>query len=373
MKVLVTGSNGFIGKHLVDALRHLNGTEVIGYDLGNTEAELRAALAQADAVFHLAGVNRPKDASEFHTGNASLTEQVCSIIREIGRSPLIVLSSSTQAELDNPYGASKREAESTVERYAAEANAPAVVFRLTNVFGKWCRPNYNSVVATFCNNIANDLPITISNAAHELELVYVDEVVAAFLSTLADPPESGKAVRRTASPTFRITLGDLAATIRAFRESRVNLRVPNFSDGLVKRLYPTYLSYLPKDGFGYGLDIKTDPRGSLAEFVKSEPAGQIFVSRTKPGITRGNHYHHTKTEKFLVVEGDAVIRFRSIHGDEVIEYPVRGDEYRVVDIPPGYTHSITNVGTGEMVVLFWSCEPFDPQHPDTYFEEVVSA
>jgi UDP-2-acetamido-2,6-beta-L-arabino-hexul-4-ose reductase len=373
MKVLVTGGAGFIGKHVVEALRRLENTEVLEYDLGNSEADLRASLAVADAIFHLAGVNRPKDVSEFQTGNAGLTEQICSILGELDRSPLLVLSSSTQAELDNPYGASKREAEGAVECYAFEANAAAVIFRLTNVFGKWCRPNYNSVVATFCNNVANDLPIEISDPARELELVYIDEVVAAFLDVLGTPPAPGAADRRTANPTFRTTLGGLAATIRGFRESRVNLRVPDFSDGLVKRLYPTYLSYLPKDEFDYGLDIKTDPRGSLAEFVKSDSAGQIFVSRTKPGITRGNHYHHTKTEKFLVLEGSAVIRFRSIRGDEVLEYPVRGDEYRVVDIPPGYTHSITNVGGGEMVVLFWSCEPFDPQHPDTFFEEVVRA
>lgn len=373
MRVLVTGSNGFIGKHVVDALQRLPDTEVFGYDLESSEEDLRSALATADAVFHLAGVNRPRDVSEFQAGNAGLTEQVCSILQDLGRAPIFVLSSSTQAELANPYGDSKREAEGIVDRYAAEAMAPAVVFRLTNVFGKWCRPNYNSVVATFCYNIAHDLPITVSDPSHEVELVYIDEVVAAFLGTLAEPPARGVMDRRTAGTTFRITLEDLAATIRGFRDSRENLRVPDFSNGLVKRLYATYLSYLPKCEFGYCLDIKTDPRGSLAEFVKSESAGQIFVSRTKPGITRGNHYHNTKTEKFLVVDGSAVIRFRSIHGDEVIEYSVCGDEYRVLDIPPGYTHSISNVGDSEMVVLFWSCEPFDPEHPDTYFEEVVRA
>jgi UDP-2-acetamido-2,6-beta-L-arabino-hexul-4-ose reductase len=373
VKVLVTGSEGFIGRHIVEALTRRPDSEAMGFDVGNTEADLERFLETADAVFHLAGVNRPREVTEFKTGNAGLTERICNTLRRLSRQPLFVLSSSTQAALDNPYGASKREAEEIVERYARETNASAVIFRLTNVFGKWCRPNYNSVVATFCHNIANGLPITINDSEREMELVYIDEVVSAFLGTLDEPPAPGSAEMRTAGPTFRIRLGELAEMIEGFRQSRVNLHVPDFSNGLVRRLYPTFLSYYPADGFGYDLDIKSDPRGSLAEFIKSETAGQIFVSRTKPGITRGNHYHHTKTEKFLVLEGSAVIRFRSIRGEDVIEYPVQGHEYRVLDIPPGYTHSITNVGNTELVVLFWSSEPFNPDNPDTWFEEVVRA
>jgi UDP-2-acetamido-2,6-beta-L-arabino-hexul-4-ose reductase len=370
MRVLVTGSHGFIGRHLMEALARREGTEAIGYDHGSSDEELQAALASVDAVFHVAGVNRPKDVSEFAEGNAGLTQCLCDRLVALGRKPLFVLSSSTQADMDNPYGKSKRDAEEVVQRYARTANAPAVVFRLTNVFGKWSRPNYNSVVSTFCHNIANDLPITVSDPAKGLDLVYIDDVVAAFLGTLDNPPAPGTAETRAAEPWSHVTLGGLAALIQSFRDSRTTLVVPDFSDPFAKKLYATYLSYLPADAFAYPLDIRTDPRGSLAEFVKAGPFGQLFVSRTKPGITRGNHYHHTKTEKFLVVEGEGLIRFRQIDGEDVAEYRVKGEEYRVVDIPPGYTHSITNVGDGEMVVLFWASEVFDPATPDTLFLEV---
>jgi UDP-2-acetamido-2,6-beta-L-arabino-hexul-4-ose reductase len=370
VRVLVTGSAGFIGRHLLEALGRREDTEVIGIDIDARPGELEDALSTCDAVFHLAGVNRPKDASEFAAGNAGLTEEITRRLRELGRAPLFVLSSSTQAELDNPYGQSKRQAEVVVERYAAEAGAPAVVFRLTNVFGKWARPNYNSAVATFCHNIARDLPVQISDPANVVNLVYIDDVVAAFLNTLEQPPAAGTCERREAGPWHTIALGPLVEMIRGFRASRDTLQVPDFSDPFTKKLYATYLSYLPEDGFAYGLDIKSDPRGSLAEFVKAPPFGQVFVSRTKPGITRGNHYHHTKTEKFLVVQGEGLIRFRRIDGTDVLEYRVRGEEYRVVDIPPGYTHSITNVGEDEMVTLFWSSEVFDPATPDTVFLEV---
>lgn len=370
MRVLVTGSMGFIGKHLMEALGRKEGAEAVGIDVHSTPEELEAALASCDAVFHLAGVNRPKDPSEFESGNAGLTRDVCARLAQMGRKPLVVLSSSTQAEQDNPYGLSKRQAEEEVCGYAKGVHAPAVVFRLTNVFGKWCRPNYNSAVATFCHNIANDLPVTVSDPKNVVHLVYIDDVVQAFLDALAEPPEAGICDYRDVGPWHSVTLSDLVEMIRSFQESRTSLRVPDFSDPFVKKLYPTYLSYLPEDQFAYGLDIKTDPRGSLAEFVKSPPFGQVFVSRTKPGITRGNHYHHTKTEKFLVVEGEGLIRFRKIDGTEILEYPVKGEEYRVVDIPPGYTHSITNTGEGVMVTLFWSSEIFDPTNPETYFLEV---
>jgi UDP-2-acetamido-2,6-beta-L-arabino-hexul-4-ose reductase len=370
MRVLVTGSSGFIGRHLMEMLSRREGTEAIGYDQGSSDQELEAALASADAVFHVAGVNRPKDVSEFAEGNTGLTQRLCDRLAALGRRPLFVLSSSTQAELDNPYGQSKLQAEEAVRQYAKTAGAPAVVFRLTNVFGKWSRPNYNSVVSTFCHNIANGLPITVADPGKELDLVYIDDVVSAFLATLDTPPAPGTAETRDARPWSRVTLGGLAALIQSFRDSRETLAVPDFSDPFARKLYATYLSYLPSDQFAYPLDIRTDPRGSLAEFVKAGPFGQLFVSRTKPGITRGNHYHHTKTEKFLVVEGEGLIRFRQIAGEEVVEYRVKGEEYRVVDIPPGYTHSITNVGEGEMVVLFWASEVFNPAQPDTVFLEV---
>jgi len=382
MNILVTGSNGFIGRNLVAWLGRLPEVRVLEFDQENTLDELGALLAQADIVYHLAGVNRPQTEAEFTTGNVDLTAQVCDGLLALGRATPIVLSSSIQAALDNPYGVSKRQAEAVVADYAARSGAHVVIYRLRNVFGKWCRPNYNSVVATFCHSIAHDLPITVSDPARELELVHVDDVVKAFMTEIRSQ-ESGvrdqpSAVGRQSSavsyqevaPSFRVTLGRLAELIQSFRESRQTLRVPDLSDPFMHKLYGAFLSYLEPDDFAYDLTKRTDPRGSLAEFVKSDPFGQLFVSRTKPGITRGNHYHHTKTEKFLVVEGEAIIRFRHIQGEDVIEYRVRGEDFQVVDIPTGYTHSIENTGASELVTLFWASEIFDPAQPDTIYEEV---
>jgi len=497
--VLVTGSLGFIGKHLMEALGRRPGVTAIGYDLGTPPEVLEQALREADVIYHLAGVNRPQNTEEFQTGNAGFTEALCSKLLTLRglapftpapssplpapRSlPLLVLSSSIQAEVDNPYGQSKRQAEQAVETYAlraAELSSPvslsaggegwgevespapgpapsvlhppssavplplaldggssklgvepspspaprSIIFRLPNVFGKWCRPNYNSVTATFCHNLAHDLPITISDPAKELELVYIDDVITAFLAvldqhlTLPAPrsPLPAPCSYLSIPRSFRVTLGDLAARIRSFRDSRNTLVMPSFADDFTRCLYATYLSYLDGPDFAYSLDLKTDNRGCLAEFMKSAAFGQIFVSRTKPGITRGNHYHHTKTEKFLVLEGDALIRFRPILSQEqgvqraepgasstgpapaspsplpstleigssalevrgspaasgsasspLIQHRVSGPDFRVVDIPPGYTHSIENIGTTELVTLFWASEIFDPTHPDTY-------
>jgi UDP-2-acetamido-2,6-beta-L-arabino-hexul-4-ose reductase len=368
MNILITGSKGFVGRNLMAALKRREGLTLYEYDLGSEAGELEDGLKPADVIFHLAGVNRPQTEEEFHEGNTGSTEEICRRLRELGRAPKFVLSSSIQAELDNPYGMSKRNAEDVLRRFAEDTGAECVVYRFKNLFGKWCRPNYNSVTATFCHNIANGLPIQISNPANEIELSHIDDVVDAFLSELS----SGESGFRFAPSLVSkcITLGELAQKILSFRDLRDGLVLPNFSQAFDKALYGTYLSYLKDNEFSYGLDIKTDNRGSLAEFIKSPAMGQIFVSRTNPGITRGDHYHHTKTEKFLVVEGDAVIRFRHIERNEILEYQVGGDEYQVVDIPPGYTHSIENVGTGVLVTLFWASEPFDPGKPDTYFEKV---
>jgi UDP-2-acetamido-2,6-beta-L-arabino-hexul-4-ose reductase len=246
-----------------------------------------------------------------------------------------------------------------------------VVFRFKNLFGKWGRPNYNSVTATFCHNIANDLPIQISDPAHAIDLTHIDDVIAAFIAELA-PTRNGFRFAPPL-PSRHISLGELADKIQRFRKMRINLALPDFKNPFDRALYGTYLTYLNTQEFGYGLEIKSDPRGSLAEFLKSPEMGQIFVSRTKPGITRGDHYHHTKTEKFLVLQGTAVIRFRHITKKEILEYHVRGEDYRVVDIPPGYTHHIENIGQDELVTLFWASEPFNPNQPDTYFESVLSA
>jgi UDP-2-acetamido-2,6-beta-L-arabino-hexul-4-ose reductase len=365
-KVLVTGSNGFIGKNLLEALGWRNDVEIMAFDQDSDVSALDDYLARADIVFHLAGVNRPERTEEFEEGNAGLTRDILARLERLKRAPLFVLSSSTQASLDNPYGISKRRAEEAVESFAAASGATVRILRLPNVFGKWCRPNYNSVVATFCHNIAHGLPITISDPARELELVYIDDVIRTFVSLMDESGENSTPPRVSVSPTYPVTLGGLVATIQQFRESRKTLRLPDFSDRLTRCLYATYLSYLPEGDFAYGLELKTDARGALAEFVKSDHCGQIFVSRTKPGITRGNHYHHTKTEKFLIVQGEGVIRFRHILGDDVLSYRISGEEFRVVDIPPGYTHSIENVGTSEMVVLFWASEVFNPSTPDTH-------
>lgn len=368
--VLVTGAAGFIGRNLLEALRRQPDVLVRDYDVQNSAADLERFLRHADVVFHLAGVNRPTDQSEYAAGNGGFTERLCELLSGLGRRPKIVFSSSIRAESATAYGASKRAAEAALERFAAEAHAAVALYRLPNVFGKWCRPNYNSVVATFCHCIARDLPIQISDPSRELELVYIDDVVAAFLGELPESPPG--ACFRKVPVRHRLTLGDLAQRLRGFRASRQTLVLPDLSDALSRKLYATFLSHLPEDGFGYALDRKTDARGDLAEFVKSAAGGQIFVSRTKPGITRGNHYHHTKAEKFLVLEGDALIRLRHLERREIIEYPVSGAEWKVVDIPPGYTHSIENIGHRELVVLFWASEVFEPQRPDTYFLPVAA-
>ncbi len=369
-RILITGARGFIGRNLAEHLTRMKDLQVLRYDVENQEPELEAWLGQADILFHLAGVNRPQNVEEFETGNAGFTGRICEMLRRLRRTPKIVMSSSIQAELDNPYGVSKRRAEEVLKGFARETGAPVSIYRLKNVFGKWCRPNYNSVTATFCHNIAHDLPITISDPGREVELIYIDDVVEQFLAELRDPVGPASCFAADVILSTRITLGDLAGRVQVFHEMNSNLLVPDFSVRFNQCLYATYLSYVEADGREYGLTIKSDQRGSLAEFIKSRQFGQIFLSRTHPGVTRGNHYHHTKAEKFFVIAGEGVIRMRQIHSSDVVEYRIRGEDYRVVDIPPGYTHNITNVGSGEMITLFWASEPFDPDRPDTYFLDV---
>lgn len=370
MNVVVTGARGFVGRNLSVALQSCEGVRVTEFDLGDDPHELDAALAQANVVFHLAGVNRPQTEAEFAEGNARFTEQVCESLARSSSRAKVVLTSSIQVELENAYGKSKLAAETALRNYAEATGAPAVVYRLRNLFGKWCKPNYNSVTATFCHNIAHELPISISDRSRVLSLTYVDDVIASFLAELTPPSESGFRFAPDL-PATDISLGELADLVLSFREHRQTLRVPDFTSRFVRALYATYLSYLEPPDFAYALTKRSDPRGSLAEFVKQPSFGQIFVSRTKPGITRGNHFHHLKTEKFLVVEGQAVVRFRHVQGNEVQEFPVDGDEYRVIDIPPGYTHSIENVGQGTLVTLFWASEIFDPSAPDTHGAPVL--
>jgi UDP-2-acetamido-2,6-beta-L-arabino-hexul-4-ose reductase len=370
MKILVTGAKGFIGKNLLVALQRKPDGDIVAYDLDSPKSTLSEALAETDIIYHLAGVNRPQRIEEFKEGNFDLTRQICDELLRIGRAPAFVLSSSTQALLDNPYGCSKCQAEMVVSDYANKSGASVFIFRLPGVFGKWCRPHYNSVVATFCHNITRGLPISISDTEREVELVYIDDVVRAFSSCAEGRVPVSDDGFSFVEPSYRISLGVLAETLRSFSDSRVSLEMPDLSTSRNRALYATYLSYLPPDSFAYSLTQRADPRGELAELMKSQHVGQIFVSRTRPGITRGNHYHDTKVEKFMVLEGDAVIRFRHVLGGEVIEYPVSGHEFRVVDIPPGYTHSIENVGRSDMIVLFWAGEIFNPGTPDTFGLEV---
>jgi UDP-2-acetamido-2,6-beta-L-arabino-hexul-4-ose reductase len=364
-EILITGGRGFLGRNLVDHLRERKALNVRIADREDPPKRFEEKLLKADVIFHLAGVNRPKEPVEFERVNTLLTEKMSRLLKQGGRSPKIIFTSSIQAALDNPYGKSKLKAEQVLHEFGGETGACIRIYRLTNLFGKWCRPNYNSVTATFCHNIAKDLPIEVSDPFREIELSYVDDVVKAFLTEIdgnthgVDPSVD--------IPKYTIQLGDLAGRIQEFHEMRETLTLPDFSDRLNRALYATYLSYVPSKAREYQLKIKSDGRGSLAEFVKGKHFGQVFISRTKPGATRGNHYHHTKTEKFLVVEGKGLIRMRLVEGSEVDEYSVTGDEFQVIDIPPGFTHSITNVGTDEMVTLFWSSEIFDPNRSDTFF------
>lgn len=361
-KVLITGGGGFLGRNLAAHLRARNDCEIFPVERQEISASLQEWLSVADVVFHLGGIYRSTDPREFDRENVRFTEQICQLMIQARRAPKVVFESTVQADADNPYGISKREAERILRAFGAFTGAAIQIYRLKGLFGKWCPPNHNSVTATFCHNIAHDLPIVISDPAIEIDLNYVDDVMSAFLAELEAESRGPREIATT-----HIRLDDLAGRIQAFHEADTTLRLPDFADPFNRALYATYLSYVPPCARRYALTGKSDGRGCLAEFIKSDHSGQIFVSRTKPGVTRGNHYHHTKTEKFLVVEGEGSIRMRAIEGGAVQEYAVNGREYQVVDIPPGLTHSITNVGEGDLVTLFWASEVFNPDSPDTYF------
>ena len=363
-RALVTGAAGFIGRRVVDLLKR-EGHEVSTFEVNDSPSLLGERVSEAEVIFHFAGSNRPPDPSEFERVNSDLTKQLCAIASRSSSKPVVVLASSIQVLLDNPYGVSKRHAEQALERFAKKGGR-AVIFRLPNVFGPGCRPHYNSVVATFAYNVVHALPLDIHDPSRELSLVYVHDVATAMLGVIHDPPVAGRAERREVFPVAQITLEHLAQTLKGYRDGRKTAVTPSVSDEFGRKLYATYLSHLEPGEFAYDLMTRSDERGELAEFLKSAGCGQLFISRTRPGATRGNHYHHTKTEKFLVVEGQGVIRFRRVDDtQQVIEYPVKGTDFRVVDIPPDYTHSIENTGSGELVVLFWASEIFNPDAPDT--------
>ena len=365
MKVLVTGANGFIGKNLCLHLLEQE-HEVLKYDL-DTQVALSELVEACDFVMHLAGVNRPQKEEEFTSGNADLTKELLTLLKESNRKIPILLSSSIQAERDNPYGISKRQAEEYVKEYGRETGAPIYIYRLENAFGKWCKPNYNSVIATFCHNIARDLPIEIHDENTEITFVYIDDIVKEFISCLT---KEGSFEILHVTPTYKVSLGTLASLLKSFKESRNTLELPYLKDGFEKKLYSTYLSYLPEDQFSYPLNSHVDMRGSFTEFIRSKDRGQVSVNIQHPGIIKGNHYHHTKNEKFLVVAGQGIIRFRKLGEETIIEYPVSCEKLEVIDIPVGYTHDIINTGTTDMVTIMWANEEFDAENPDTYYEEV---
>ena len=368
--VLVTGAEGFLGRNLCVTLARITELTVLKFDVLNTQEELADFVKRADLVFHLAGVNRPSNPEAFKTGNADFTAGLLALLRASGRRVPVLLSSSTQAASENPYGASKRMAEEALFAYGQETGADVYVYRLPNVFGKWCRPNYNSAVATWCYNITHDLPIQVRDPQAALTLVYVDDVVDEFLTAIngqANRLESGYYAVPT---TYTRTLGHITELLCSFKESRANLHVPCQADEFSKKLYATFLSYLPSDQFGYELKMIMDVRGSFTEMLKTPGYGQVSVNVSKPGITKGNHWHHTKVEKFLVVSGQGVIRFRNLNDSTVLEYVVSGEKLLVVDISPGYTHNIENVGSTDLVTIMWASEPFDPNKPDTFFEKV---
>lgn len=367
---MVTGSRGFIGKNLISALSRIDDVELFTFNRDDSFDVLRSALKEVDVVFHLAGVNRPANIEDFKTGNTELTRTIVSFLSELRKNTTIVLASSSQAVLDNPYGTSKREAEDIVIDYGKTTKTPVYIYRLTNVFGKWSKPNYNSVVATFCHNVSHGLDITVSDPKKPIELVYIDDVIKSFLDILNNTVQPVNDYFMSVGPTYNVTLGELSDKIYRLRDMRNTLVVPDLSDDFMKCLYATYLSYHERDEFSYGLALKTDYRGSLVELFKSNHFGQIFFSSSKPGIIRGNHYHTTKTEKFCVVRGKAVIRFRHILEDQVFSYSVSGEKPVIVDIPPGYTHSIENTSEEDLIVLFWADQIFDPNNPDTFYEEV---
>jgi len=386
MNVLITGANGFLGKNLQLHLAERKDVKMVFITRGDGVAKLLALLQEVDFVFHLAGVNRPQDLAEFVSGNACLTQALCDGIAGIaattGKKVPVLYTSSTQSVLNNPYGQSKLAAEEALFALQREQGVPVHVFRLPNVFGKWCKPNYNSAVATFCHNIARGLPIQVNDPTAILTLVYVDDVVErcvglmdghsdmngfsqALLGTEDDLALNAREFAEV-KPHYTTTVGEVVEMILTFKHSRQTLMTARVGSGLIRALYVTYLSYLPVEAFAYTVPTYSDSRGTFAEILKTPDSGQFSYFTAHPGITRGGHYHHSKTEKFLVIKGQARFKFRHMHTGETHELVTSGDKAEVVETVPGWTHDITNIGQDEIVVMLWANEVFDRQRPDTY-------
>lgn len=370
MKVLVTGADGFIGKNLLARFAEMADIEALCFSRQNTKQELPELIAAADAIIHLAGINRPLSLEEFVTGNTGLTTTLSQILTDTQCTIPVLFTSSTQASLDNPYGSSKRAAEDALRHYAEQTGANVYIYRLPNVFGKWCKPNYNSAVATFCHNIANGLPINIHDPNTSLTLVHIDDVIHDFIQVLQHTPAIEQKAFRAVTPEYQITVGELAQQIEDFRNSRNTLLTPKVGTGLLRALYSTYVSYLPTTDFAYSVPKYGDQRGVFVEMLKTPDTGQFSFFTAHPGITRGGHYHHTKTEKFLVIKGKARFGFRHILTDETFSLETDGDNPQIVETIPGWAHDITNIGTDEMVVMLWANEIFDREYPDTYAHQV---
>jgi len=371
MKVLITGANGFVGKNLQLHLAERKDVQVLCFTRDDGITQLSAMLQDVDFVFHLAGINRPQDPNEFTTGNVDLTQALCQAVGTVavsaGKRVPIVYTSSTQAERDNPYGQSKRGAEEALLAVARNHQVPVHIFRLPNVFGKWCKPNYNSAVATFCHNIARDLPIKVNDPAAPVTLVYVDDVIERFVQLMDGADAAVDAAGfACVAPQYTTTVGELARMIQVFKVSRVTLLTDRVGAGLVRALYSTYVSYLPPELFAYSVPQYGDPRGVFAEMLKTPDCGQFSYFTAHPGITRGGHYHHSKTEKFLVIKGQARFKFRHMQTGQKHELLTSGDKAEVVETVPGWTHDITNIGSDEMVVMLWANEVFDRARPDTF-------
>ena len=383
MKILVTGAKGFIGKNLIAQLHNIQSGKarnygltsadnltVFEYDIDSDPAELEIYCKNADFVFNLAGVNRPKDLTEFMKGNFGFASTLLDTLKKYQNTCPVMISSSIQAALHNPYGESKRAGEELMESYSQETGAKVLIYRFPNVFGKWCRPNYNSAIATFCNNIAHNMPIQVNDPNVVMNLVYIDDVVDELIAALQGKEhQNGEFCEVPVVHT--ITLGKIVELLYSFKECRKTLDVPNVGDALTKKLFATYLSYLPKEEFCYPLKMNIDGRGSFTEIIRTTDKGQFAVNISKPGITKGQHWHHSKVEKFVVVHGHGLIQQRNIQSDEIINTEVSGDAITVVETIPGYTHNLINLSdTEDLVTFIWCNECFDPNHPDTYFEKV---
>lgn len=365
MKVLVTGSKGFIGKNLCLWLENA-GHDVLGFDIDKSIETLKTYVESADFIVHLAGVNRPLNEEEFIDGNVNFTKQLLDIVKDKKSSASIIFSSSVKAEEDSPYGRSKLQAEKLVEEFGKKNGNNVFIYRLNNVFGKWCRPNYNSVIATFCYNVAHEIELQINENALPIEFIYIDDICRQFLKTIKENPVEHASILYI-EPKYKRSLKDIAYSLYSFKESRKNFMVPNIVDDFDKKLYSTYLSYLDEDDFSYPLTTHSDYRGSFTEILKTNGAGQFSVNISKPGIVKGNHYHNTKNEKYLVVAGTCEIKFRKIGTSKIFTYVCSDKELKVVDIPPGYTHSIKNIGKTDSVTFMWANELYDPDNSDTFY------